>query len=209
MNTHRIKFVILLLTVGILASCSMAGKKNNKKNSDTTLVNCLQGNSLISSNPHLTEEYLKERRKHKDFIYFVIDTLTIESAVNIFYKQDEFNIRMITSRHVAETINFDEICLWQLLSREDIFIEGLGGSRQIFLSGVANTREGTAPDPNKDVIYLTDKYTLTHIYDTKFLFVILDEATYMMTQAIDGFNAPITPYVLGLPIKMAYSLAEE
>ena len=165
--------------------------------------------TIINKNPNLTNNYLNERQGREDYRYYIIDTLLIDDAAILSYKDTEIQVDMITSIDVVNNIEFDQVTLWQLLSRNDIYLQGLGGRNHRFLSD-EKTRE--LPEPVMEIMNFkrySENYVASPLLQRMFLFVIIDEATYMLTEAVEGLNAPITAHTVGLPFKMAYPLEED
>lgn len=165
--------------------------------------------TIINKNPYLTKNYLNERQRWEDYRYYIIDTLFIDDAVLLSYKDAEIQIDMITSKDIVNNIEFDQITPWQLLSRKDIYLQGIGGRNHRFLSDI-ETRE--LPEPVMEIMSFkrySINYVASPLLQRKFLFVIIDEATYMLTEAVEGLNAPITAHTVGLPFKMLYPLEED
>jgi len=206
-KSFLIEFIILII---LLSACSERNSNdplNSKEATDNITIQ--EREKIINQNPYLTDKYLEKRKKNEKYTYFIIDTLHIKNAVILIYKKENLQLDMITTENELFEIDFEIVTPWDLLSKDQFYLQGLGGLHHPFL-----TDHITREHPHLDIDHERDSYDLTESYSVlplaqeEFLFVIIDEATYMMTEAVD-FNTPITAHILGLPIKMAYPLDED
>lgn len=195
----------------MFSACSVRNNNdlvNNKEGIDYIYIQ--EGVKVYNKNIYITDKYLENRKQDGKYTYFVIDTLHIKNAVKLIYKKDWLHLAMITSEDELDEIDFEVVTPWELLSKNYFYLEGIGGPRHAFLTDYT-----TLELPHHDIDQERNSYNLTESYavfplvQEKFLFVIIDEATYLMTNSVEGFSAPITEHIIGLPIKIAYPLEED
>lgn len=176
---------------------------------------------LTHGNPYLTDEYLDERWENKVFKFFVIGEIKIENAVRIIYHRSKMphwrlRIDLITSVEVANSINFDNVEVRDLLKRDDVYIFSVGGDNHPYLGDLYRTSENVIRNDSKNLTFMeaaeqirkNDRFVVYEIKETRFLLVVVDEATYMMDiREVNPY--PITEYVFGQPIILAFALDDE
>lgn len=202
-------FAVFTVLIFMLSTCS--DRNNNdpvNSNEGTDYIYIQEGKKIYNQNPYLTDEYLENRKADGKYTYFVIDTLYIKNAVKLIYKKDWLQLDMITSEKELDEIDFEVVSPWELLSKDNVYLVGLGGPRHPFLADY-NTLELPEHDFDREGYDLTENYIVIPLLQEEFMFLIIDEATYLMTNAVEGFSAPITAHIIGLPLKMAYPLNED
>jgi hypothetical protein len=193
----------------LLSACS---ERNNEypgnSEDESNYFNVQEGEKIYNRNPYLTDEYLENRKVNENYTYFIIDTLHIKNAVKLSYKKEWLQIDMITSEKELHQLDIEILNPWELLSRDHFYLQGMGGPQHPFLSDY-NLRGFPYDDYDRVSFDLYQNYAVFPLEQEKFLFVIIDEATYMLTEAYEGITAPITAHTIGLPFKMLYSLEED